>query len=120
MRATASPASRWWRAPIPTSRSRSCSSPSSTHSRTCGRELSLPANALRSVCVFCGSYAGDREEYAQAAVELGEQLVARDCALVYGGGRVGLMGVIADAVLAVGGRVTGVIPEHLVSHEVAH
>jgi len=53
-------------------------------------------------------------------VELGEQLVVRGCALVYGGGRIGLMGVVADAVLAAGGRVTGVIPEHLMSHEVAH
>jgi uncharacterized protein (TIGR00730 family) len=53
-------------------------------------------------------------------VELGKHLVARGCALVYGGGRIGLMGVIADAVLAAGGRVIGVIPEHLVSHEVAH
>jgi uncharacterized protein (TIGR00730 family) len=75
---------------------------------------------LRSVCVFCGSYTGDRPEYAAAAVELGEELVARGVGLVYGGGRIGLMGVIADAVLAAGGRVTGVIPEHLVSHEVAH
>lgn len=77
-------------------------------------------SSLRTVCVFCGSYVGDRPEYARAAAELGEELVARGCGLVYGGGRIGLMGVLADAVLAAGGRVTGVIPEHLVSHEVAH
>ena len=75
---------------------------------------------LRTVCVFCGSYTGDRAEYARAAVELGEELAARGVSLVYGGGRIGLMGVIADAVLAARGRVTGVIPGHLVSHEVAH
>jgi uncharacterized protein (TIGR00730 family) len=75
---------------------------------------------LRAVCVFCGSYTGDRPEYARAATELGEELVARGASLVYGGGRIGLMGVIADSVLAAGGTVTGVIPEHLVSHEVAH
>ena len=75
---------------------------------------------LRTVCVFCGSYVGDRSEYARAAVQLGEELVTRGAALVYGGGRIGLMGVIAEAVLAAGGRVTGVIPQHLVSREVAH
>jgi uncharacterized protein (TIGR00730 family) len=75
---------------------------------------------LRAVCVFCGSYTGDRPEHARAATELGEELVARGASLVYGGGRIGLMGVIADSVLAAGGTVTGVIPEHLVSHEVAH
>lgn len=76
--------------------------------------------ALRTVCVFCGSYTGDRPEYRRAAVALGEELVARGAGLVYGGGCIGLMGVIADTVLAAGGRVTGVIPEHLMLPEVAH
>jgi len=75
---------------------------------------------LHTVCVFCGSYAGDRTEYRDAAVALGEELVARGAGLVYGGGRIGLMGVLADAVLAAGGRVTGVIPDHLMTREVAH
>jgi uncharacterized protein (TIGR00730 family) len=75
---------------------------------------------LRTVCVFCGSYAGSRPEYPEAAVELAGALVAQGARLVYGGGRVGLMGVLADAVLAAGGEVTGVIPQHLVSDEVAH
>jgi uncharacterized protein (TIGR00730 family) len=75
---------------------------------------------LHTVCVFCGSYEGDRTEYRDAAVALGEELVARGAGLVYGGGRIGLMGVLADAVLAAGGRVTGVIPDHLMTREVAH
>lgn len=75
---------------------------------------------LRTVCVFCGSYAGTRAEYRETAIGLAEALVAGGARLVYGGGRVGLMGVLADAVLAAGGEVVGVIPHHLVSHEVAH
>ncbi|HEY2702512.1 MAG TPA: TIGR00730 family Rossman fold protein [Candidatus Dormibacteraeota bacterium] len=75
---------------------------------------------MHTVCVFCGSSAGDRPEYRRAAVDLGEALVARGTRLVYGGGRIGLMGVIADAALAAGGEVVGVIPAHLSSREVAH
>jgi uncharacterized protein (TIGR00730 family) len=75
---------------------------------------------LRTVCVFCGSYAGARAEYRETTVGLAEALVAGGARLVYGGGRVGLMGVLADAALAAGGQVIGVIPHHLVSHEVAH
>jgi uncharacterized protein (TIGR00730 family) len=75
---------------------------------------------LRTVCVFCGSYEGDRPEYRQTAVDLAHALVARGAGLVYGGGRIGLMGVLADAVLAAGGEVTGVIPAHLMRDEVAH
>ncbi|HEV7467353.1 MAG TPA: TIGR00730 family Rossman fold protein [Candidatus Dormibacteraeota bacterium] len=75
---------------------------------------------MHTVCVFCGSYTGDRSEYRQAAVDLGEALVARGVRLVYGGGRIGLMGVVADAVLAAGGEVVGVIPAHLSAREVAH
>jgi hypothetical protein len=76
--------------------------------------------SLKSVCVFCGSQAGRLPEYEQAARELARVLVAHDVDLVYGGGHVGLMGALADAMLAGGGRVTGVIPQHLMRPEVAH
>jgi len=75
---------------------------------------------LKSVCVFCGSQAGQRPEYEQAARELARVLATHDVGLVYGGGHVGLMGALADAMLARGGRVTGVIPHHLMRPEVAH
>jgi uncharacterized protein (TIGR00730 family) len=75
---------------------------------------------LRSVCVFCGSQSGTRTEYADAARELVRVLVAHDVEIVYGGGHVGLMGALADQALALGGRVTGVIPEHLMRPELAH
>lgn len=75
---------------------------------------------LRSVCVFCGSSAGRDPAYAAAARELGTRLAAEGRTLVYGGGRVGLMGVLADAALAGGGHVIGVIPEALAAREVAH
>ena len=72
------------------------------------------------ICVFCGSNAGNDSAYADAARSVGQGLVENDCQLVYGGGRAGLMGVIADAVLAAGGKVTGVIPRALVDQEIAH
>ncbi|MFN7915496.1 MAG: TIGR00730 family Rossman fold protein [Vicinamibacterales bacterium] len=72
------------------------------------------------LCVFCGSSDGRRPSYRAAAEVLGSTLVSRGFELVYGGARVGLMGAVADAVLAAGGRVTGVIPQALVSREVAH
>lgn len=72
------------------------------------------------ICVFTGSRHGLRPEYAEVAKQLGRELVARGYGLVYGGGKVGLMTVIADAVLALNGNVTGVIPNSLVSKEVAH
>ena len=75
---------------------------------------------MKSVCVYCGSSAGRRPEYAEAARRLGEELVARGLDLVYGGSSVGIMKVVADAVLERGGRVTGVIPEALVRKEIAH
>jgi uncharacterized protein (TIGR00730 family) len=75
---------------------------------------------MRSVCVFCGSRAGSRSEYTSAASELGALLAERGLTLVYGGGNVGLMGRIADAALAAGGKVIGVIPQSLVDREVAH
>jgi hypothetical protein len=73
-----------------------------------------------SLTVFCGSNRGVGEAYAEAAAELGAEIARRGIDLVYGGGRVGLMGLVADAALAAGGRVTGVIPQHLVDAEVAH
>lgn len=75
---------------------------------------------MKSVCVFCGSQHGNRSEYVTAARELAEELVRRDLRLVYGGGNVGLMGVLADQVLAGGGEVIGVIPRALVDRELAH
>jgi hypothetical protein len=75
---------------------------------------------MRSVCVYCGSNAGARPAYAEAARRLGEELVARGLGLVYGGSSVGIMTVVADAVLERGGQVTGVIPEALVRKEIAH
>ncbi len=75
---------------------------------------------MKRICVFCGSNRGMRSEYIEAAQSLGKILVERNLSLVYGGGNVGLMGVIADAVLAEGGEVIGVIPQSLVDREVAH
>jgi uncharacterized protein (TIGR00730 family) len=75
---------------------------------------------IHSVAVFCGSRVGRDPTYRNAATALGEGLARAGIQLVYGGGRVGLMGVLADAVLAGGGTVTGVIPEFLTRREVAH
>jgi uncharacterized protein (TIGR00730 family) len=75
---------------------------------------------VRRLCVFCGSAAGIRPRYAEAARALGAELVRRGIGLVYGGGSVGLMGVLADSVLGAGGEVIGVIPRPLASRELAH
>ena len=75
---------------------------------------------MKSVCVYCGSNPGSRPIYTERAIALGDRLARDGLALVYGGGNVGLMGVVADAVLAAGGEVIGVIPEQLVGMEVAH
>ena len=72
------------------------------------------------ICVFAGSRWGAREDYAAAAIELGRVLARRGHGIVYGGGRVGLMGLLADTGLEHGTRVTGVIPRALASREVAH
>jgi uncharacterized protein (TIGR00730 family) len=72
------------------------------------------------VAVFCGSRAGVHPAYAEAAEVLGRVLATRGCELVYGGAHVGLMGILADATLAAGGRVTGVIPSSMVERELAH
>ena len=75
---------------------------------------------MLSVAVFCGSRFGNDPAYAEAARTLGRGLAEAGMTLVYGGGRVGLMGVVADAAMAAGGRVQGVIPEFLVKWEVEH
>jgi uncharacterized protein (TIGR00730 family) len=75
---------------------------------------------IKRLCVYCGSSDGADPRYLAAAHELGRGLAARGVDLVYGGGRNGLMGSVADAALAGGGRVTGIIPVHLEHREVAH
>ena len=81
---------------------------------------SNPTHRIRSVAVFCGSRFGNDPAYRDAADALGAGIAAAGWRLVYGGGRVGLMGVVADAVLAGGGSVFGVIPDFLQRREVAH
>lgn len=77
-------------------------------------------SAKKTICVYCGSSPGTREKYAAHARELGAAIAREGWRLVYGGGRVGLMGVVADAVLAAGGEVIGIIPRWLANREVAH
>ena len=74
----------------------------------------------KTICVYCGANAGISDNYAAAARALGAAMVEQNLALVYGGGKVGLMGIIADEVLRLGGEVTGVIPTALVEREVGH
>ena len=75
---------------------------------------------MERICVFCGASPGARPEYAEAARELARLLTADGIRVVYGGGGVGLMGALADAVIAAGGKLTGVIPRALVDREIAH
>ncbi len=75
---------------------------------------------MNSVCVFCGSSTGNDPAYAEAAQQLGRVLAEGDITLVYGGGHVGLMGVVADAALGAGGEVIGVMPKALVDREIGH
>jgi uncharacterized protein (TIGR00730 family) len=75
---------------------------------------------MRRICVFCGSSPGARPAYADAATSMGRLLATEGIGLVYGGGQVGLMGVLADSVLAEGGEVIGVIPQALVDREIGH
>ena len=74
----------------------------------------------KRVCVFCGSADGVRPVYRAAAIELGQAIAARGWTLVYGGGKVGLMGAVADAALNAGGQVIGVIPQALIEKEIGH
>ena len=75
---------------------------------------------MKRICVFCGSSAGTRPQYRKCAEELGAEFARRNIGLVYGGGNVGLMGAIADAVLESGGEAIGVIPEYLMTREIGH
>ncbi|MBD2439841.1 TIGR00730 family Rossman fold protein [Nostoc sp. FACHB-110] len=75
---------------------------------------------MKSICVYCGSNFGHRNSYLEAAHSLGSEMAQRGITLVYGGAKVGLMGAIADSLLAAGGKVIGVIPQALVDKEVAH
>ncbi len=79
-----------------------------------------PARQIQRLCVFCGSSSGTRPVYAEAAAQLGGDLAKSKIALVFGGGRVGLMGILADSVLAAGGQAIGVMPRALVEKEIAH
>lgn len=76
--------------------------------------------SIQSICVYCGSSPGRRDIFVESARALGQELAARNIELIYGGGRRGLMGALADAALATGGRVVGIIPQSLVDAEVAH
>ena len=73
-----------------------------------------------NICVFCGAAVGNDPAYAEAARVLGQAMAERGLGLVYGAGNIGLMGVLADAALAAGGTVAGVIPQKLVERELAH
>ena len=75
---------------------------------------------MRAVCVFCGSSTGEDPAYAEAARDLGRLIAGNGLTLVYGGGHVGLMGVVADAALDAGGEVIGVMPKALVDREISH
>ena len=79
-----------------------------------------PRQTIRALCVYCGSSGAVAAPYRAAASELGARLAAAGIELVFGGGRVGLMGLLADAALAAGGRVTGIIPARLRDKELAH
>ena len=81
---------------------------------------SLYAQVVQRVCVFCGSSPGARAAYAKATAEVARLLVGEGIGVVYGGGQVGLMGVLADTAMAAGGEVIGVIPQALVDREIGH
>jgi uncharacterized protein (TIGR00730 family) len=74
---------------------------------------------IRNLCVFCGSSTGQRPVYAEAATQFGQELARSGIALIFGGGRVGLMGILADSVLGAGGKAVGVMPRALVEKEIA-
>src|SRR5579863_8545214 len=93
--------------------------PSPLENAAAGRGADL-LMTIKRVCVFCGSSPGARPAYAEAAAALARCLVARGLTIVYGGGNVGLMGILADTARAAGGEVIGVIPRSLVAKEVAH
>ena len=80
----------------------------------------MPTSRIKSICVFCGASVGNDPAYVEAARELGARMAAQDIRLVYGAGHIGMMGNVADAVLAGGGEAIGVIPEFLRDRELAH
>ena len=82
--------------------------------------MTIDVRALRRLCVFCGSYAGTRSVYRDTAERVGRHLANAGITMVYGGGKIGLMGAAADAALIHGGSVIGVIPRRLADREVAH
>ena len=75
---------------------------------------------LKSICIYCGSSTGATEVYADAMRQLARKMIDENIALVYGGGKVGLMGILADEMLHLGGEVTGIIPKDLMEKELAH
>ncbi|MEW5688441.1 MAG: TIGR00730 family Rossman fold protein [Pseudomonadota bacterium] len=75
---------------------------------------------MKSVCIYCGSSPGVDPRFMEEAIRCGTRLAEAGITLVYGGGKVGLMGAVADAALAAGGKVTGVMPQDLVDQEIAH
>jgi len=81
-------------------------------------QQSVTTNQFRKIAVFCGSSIGKRDEYALKTVKLGKEMVKRDIGLVYGGGNIGLMGVIAETVYKGGKDVLGIIPDFLENREV--
>jgi hypothetical protein len=85
-----------------------------------GIGVTAPLRRFKRLCIFCGSSHGGNPVYVEAAKNAGAELARRGIGLVYGGGNVGLMGVLADSVLAAGGDVIGVIPEALMAKEVGH
>ncbi|WP_413043161.1 TIGR00730 family Rossman fold protein [Pseudomonas sp. YJ42] len=76
--------------------------------------------SLQSICVFCGASTGANPIYREAAIAMGQTLAANGIRLIYGGGAVGLMGVVADATMAAGGEVIGIIPQSLKDSEIGH
>src|SRR5579871_707815 len=84
------------------------------------RQLGLEVTGMKAVCVFCGSNIGRNPAYVEAANSVGTALARSGLKLVYGGGKVGLMGAVADAVIAAGGQAEGVMPRALVEREIAH
>lgn len=81
---------------------------------------SMSTFVMKQICVFCGANTGNQPGFEAVASELGQTIAAEGHGLVYGGGRVGLMGTVADAALAAGGIVTGFIPQHLLDSEIGH
>jgi len=98
----------------------SCTLPVALAPLTIQPALFTKAKTMKRICVFCGSSMGAREIYKEQCDRLAEAMVNKNIDLVYGGASIGLMGTIADAILKRGGKVIGVIPEHLQNYEISH